>query len=1143
MVMKRNMMRRNLLKSILRSLGRYLAIVAIIALGCGIFVGLKVTKNDMLATGQEYMDSQNMFDLQLLSTYGWGEEQVRQIAQLDGVADAEGAVYLDVFAGMKGDDENVYRFHTIPESVNRVYLLTGRMPEKPDECLVDGEYYGEEMLGQKIIVSANNDEAALDSLNYTTYTVVGCISTPLYMDITRPSTTLGSGSVLTYIYVSPEALDVDYYTEIYVTMEGSWENYTDAYDDAANALAEQLKMEIEPLAQERFEQLLADTEASYAQGLAEYEDGLAEYESGKAEAQQQLADALKELEDAQKEINDGWLVIGEGEVQITEAQKQLDDAKAKLDAGTLELEASKSAAYTQLAEAQTALLEKYKQVTDGLNQVNDGLTQIDDGICQIDDGLDQISESLPLLELMVDVLQTSVELTQSAIDAAEKSGDETLLEKLRTQLTEQTAELEEYQTQLESVLTTQTELQATREDLVKQRTELEATHKQLTDAKNQVDLGFLELESNQLAAENQFAAAESTIKAGYLELEAGQAELEAKKAELEAGKQELTEGQAQLDEGRAEYEKGKAEAEAELADAEAKLSEGAQQLADARRTIDEMAAPGVYVMNRNTNAGYVALDSNSDIVSGVARVIPAFFLLIAALVCITTVTRMIEEERTQVGTLKALGYSNFAIMGKYLWYSGSAAIVGCVLGIGIGSVFFPNLLWNAYGIIFNIRPDVVLLVDWKLSLLVAFGYIAVSTLVTWLCCRRTLREVPSELIRPRAPAAGKKTLLEYLPFWRKLSFLNKVMLRNVVRYRQRLLMMLVGIGGCTALLLTGFGMRDTIVDIANVQFENVNHFDLQIYFSDGRDDGAKEAFLQELKNEGITDEAGFFYQTSVELEYDSAVRDIYLISADDGIKDYISFNWVGEEQGMPDVGEAFLSAGITEILGIGLGDTVTVRNSDMQTLTLTVAGIYENHIYNYVFVTPETVQEQWGSTPLDQMAFILVDEGSDVHEASAKVSTFDDVINVTVCEDTASMFDSMMDAMNLLLLVVIICAGILGAIVLYNLTNININERIREIATIKVLGFNAAETSAYVFKENILLTLLGTVFGLALGRWFLDFVMDNIKIDMVWFKVRLTFPSYIYAVLLTLLCALLVDLIFHRRLDKINMAEALKSVE
>ncbi len=1143
MVMKRNMMRKNLTQTIRRSLGRYLAIVAIIALGCAIFVGLKITKTDMVLTGQDYMDKQNMFDLKLLNTYGWTQTQVEDIAKLPGIADAEGCVYLDAYANFAGGEDSVFRFYRMPQSVNKPYLLSGRLPAHPDECLVDGSYFGEDAIGGTVRVSQGNEKDTLAAFAQTEYTIVGRVSSPLYMDMTRGNTTIGSGTLATYIFVPEEALDVDYFAEIYVTLQGDFTVYSDVFTKKMDEAAEAMKTDLLPLAQNRLDSLKADAYEQLKEGEAEYADGLKQYQEGKQEAEQKLADALQELLDNQAKLDEGLLELEDAEKQLTDAQTQLDEGKAKLEASRLELENAKSEAYIKIAEAYTELMENYKLVSQNLPQVEDGLAQIQDGIAQIDDGLAQIQQNRPLLELMVSLAKSQVDATKAALDLAEQGRDETLKQTLRQRLEEQSGQLAEYQTQLDTLDKTKEELEATRADLMNQQQELQQTHKTLKESLAAMEMGFKELETNKQVADNQFSAAEAQINAGSLELEAGQTELDGKKAEFEAGKQELLDGQAKLEQGWAEYESGKADAEEEFAKAEAELADARKALDDARKEIDTMAQPEVYALTRNTNAGYLGLDSNSDIVSGVAQVLPVFFLLIAALVCITTLTRMVEEERTQIGTLKALGHSNRAIMGKYLWYSVSAAIIGCVLGVAVGCTFFPVLLWNAYGIIFNIRPDIVLSMDWALSLGITAAYLGSSTLVTWYCCRRILREVPAQLIRPKSPEAGRKIILEYLPLWQKLSFLNKVMLRNVVRYKQRLLMMVIGIGGCTALLLTGFGLSDTIVGLADTQFEKVTHFDIQVVFSEGKGQEAQTAFEEKLREDGIADSAGFFYQTSAELEFDSKARELYLIAADRGINGYMTFQADGRELPLPGKDQALLSVGIAQIMGVSVGDTITVRSSDMRSMTVTVSGIYENHVYNYVVVAPETVQSQWAVEPEPQMAYLQVKNGTDVHDANGKLTAMEEILSTQVCEDTADMFNSMMEALSLVIAVIVFCAGLLGAIVLYNLTNININERIREIATIKVLGFNAAETSAYVFKENILLTVLGVIFGLPLGVWFLDFVMEHIKIDMVWFKTNLTLPSYLWSVALTLLCAAVVDFVFHNKLQRINMAEALKSVE
>lgn len=1142
MVMKKNMMGKNLRQTIRRSLGRYLAIVAIIALGSGMFVGLRVTKTDMVKTGQTYTDEQNMFDLRLLNTYGWDRDAVDAVAAIEGVSCAEGNVHLDAYAQIGGSGEDsVYRLHSIPESINQVYLLGGRMPTAANECLVDGSRYGDSILGSTVTVSLNNSTDTLDNLAYHTYTVVGYISTPLYMDMTRDNTTLGNGTLDTYIYIPDDTFLVDYYTEIYVTIPGDWTIYTQDYSDAMDTMADILKTEITPMANDRYEALKADAQSQYSAGWAEYQDGLTAYQEGKAELKAQLSEALAQIEEGQAEVDGNRAALEEGEAQISDAQTQIHDGQSQLDQSRLELEKAKAETYSALADANAKLLENYKTVTESLKQVRSGMKQIDDGIAQVDDGMDQIDDAMSQLDLAINLAQIQVSALESSLKAAQQLGNQELITQLQDQLDSQQESLDGYLTQKTQAEQVRAELEMTRSELVTQREELETTEATLEAAIDTIHDGIMEAEAGKRQADNEFAAALAQIEAAQLELELAQAELNTRIQELNDGKTALAEAQAELDQARADYESGKTEAEAELAEAKAKLDEAYLELADARQTIHDMNEPDVYALTRDTNAGYLALDSNSSIVSGVAKVFPLFFLLVAALICITTMSRMVEEERTQIGTLKAMGYSNWAIISKYIYYSLSAALIGCGVGTVVGSVVFPWILWNAYCIILNITPGVELVIDWPLCIGVLLSYAVVSTLVTWYCCRRTLREVPAQLIRPKAPKAGKKIFLEYFPFWNKISFLNKVMFRNVFRYHQRLLMMLVGIGGCTALLVTGFGIRDSIVDIVDVQFDEVTMYDMQVYFTESLTREDEDAFREEVRQSA--DSVGFFYQSTVEAEFDGKTRDVFLIASDEGIGRFIDFHMDGQKLTMPGLNEAYLSAGAAELLGLEVGDTVLVRDADLNSLNVTISGIYENHVYNFLIVTPETIQHQWGEMPANQMAFLNLREGVDAHGLGAEITAMDGVMNLTICADQADAVNSMMDAMVLVVITVVVCAGLLAMIVLYNLTNINITERIREIATIKVLGFNAGETAAYVFKENTLLSVMGAAIGLIGGRFLLEFVMSQIKIDMVWFLPRCSVRSYVSSVILTVLSAVLVDFIFYFRLEKINMAEALKSTE
>lgn len=1137
-------MRKNVRQTILKSLGRYIAIVAIIALGSGMFVGLLSTKSDMVATAQKYLDEQNMFDLRLLNTYGWSAKDVEEISQMSGIVDAEGSISIDVFARYRqGAEETVFRLHSIPNKVNQVYLLGGRMPQSPDECLVDGYHADDSVLGLQFTVSDSNNEDTLDSLSERTFTVVGYVNSPLYMDLSRGNTTLGSGSLDSFVYIPEEAFNVDYYTEIGVTIEGDYEVYTEEFTQAMEDMAEKLEPGVTLIAQDRLIQLKADAESEYADGMKEYEDGQAEYEKGKQEALDKLAKGLKELEDGQAELDANWATVLDGEKQIEDAEKTLDENEALLVTSKQQLASSKADAYAQLAQAYADLMQNYKDVSAGLTQVEDGLAQIEEGIPQLEDGLEQIASGIEQMDLVIGLLESSIDLTQGLLDLEKNSliVNEDRVKQLEEQLESQQAKYDEYAAQRQELVDMQNEYTAQLEELKATQAELKKTKATLQEAMSQIELGFKEVENQQLQAENQFASAEAELESGELQLEAGRKELEAKKQELSEGRAALEEAQAELDKGWEEYEKGKAEAEAELAEAEAQLLDVKQQLDDARETIDGMTDAEVYILDRNTNVGYLAVDNNSDIVSGVSRVFPAFFLLVAALVCITTMTRMVDDERTQIGILKALGYSNGAIIGKYLFYSGSAAVIGCGFGVIVGSVVFPIILWEAYGIILSLTPSIVLKLNWPLCMVVVVAYTIVSMLVTWYCCRRELREVPAELMRPKAPTAGKKIWMEHLPFWNNISFLNKVMFRNVFRYRQRLLMMLVGICGCTALLLTGFGLRDSIVDIVDYQFKDVTVYDISVYFSEGQTREEQEDFCEALR--GDVNQIHFFHQASVELDHNNQIRDIYLMVSDEGIKEHMDFHRGSKSMDMPGIGETYLTVGVAEAMGISEGDTITIRNSDMRTLTLTVAGIFDNHVQNFAIVLPETIADQWGKIPELQMAYVKVADNQDVYAASAKISEMDDVMNVSISQDLAEQVGSMLEALDLVVITVVICAGLLAVIVLYNLTNISITERIREIATIKVLGFNSKESAAYVFKENLLLTGMGAVIGLVAGIFLLKFVMSQIKVDMVWLTARPAAISFVWAVLLTMLSACFVDFLLYFKLEKINMAEALKSVE
>ena len=1153
MVMKRNMMRKNLYRSIRKSLGRYVAIVAIIGLGASMFVGLLMTKSDMIATGQKYMDDRNMFDLRLVSSVGWDLDHVNEIAGMEGVVDAEGLIYQDVIVRVgKADDNTVHRFYAMPETINRLRLIGGRMPQKPDECLADGFHADDSILGTTVTLSDENSDDVLESLNSRTYTVVGYISTPLYMDLNRGTTTVGSGSLSGYFFLPRNAFDVDYYTEIHITIPGSYDVYTEEYNLAMESAAERLEPLLKPLVEARREQVLVEAEAEYEDGLVQYQQGYRDYLEGKYQAVMELTDAKAQLDAAEKKILAAEKQIPSGESQLAEGKKTLEQTEKMVQSGRELLEFSKTAAYRPLDLAQTQAQNNYASAAARLQEIDDEIAALDDQIQQLSGGVDELRQvefRLGQLNLTIPGLESAIRSTQRALDAAKRfpNVNAELIAQLESALTDLNSRYASAVAERDELLPRRDELTAQVQPNLEQLAELYRQRQELVLRRYPVAVEVSALEDtlqtiadSRAALDAQFATTEEALQSVEAQLADGRNQLAAAELQLREAKAALETGRQQLADGKREYEQGVLDAENQLQDAATQLVDARMQLADARKTIDGITGD-VYVLDRNSNLGYNSLESSSDIVQGVARVFPAFFLLVAALVCITTMTRMIDEERTQIGTLKALGYSNAAIIGKYLFYAGSGAVVGCGLGVLLGSMVFPTILWEAYKIMLLLTDEIILQFNWWLCGIVVAVYTAAMLLVTWYCCRKTLREEPAELIRPKAPDPGKKILLEYLPFWNKISFLNKVTIRNIFRYRQRLAMMLVGIGGCTALLLTGFGLRDSIVNVVDFQFENVTVYDMTVYFRDGQTEDDQAAFRQEVGRDATAIQ--FYHQTSIELEHDGHTKEIYLIAAEPEVREFIHLYSGDTQLQTPAGGEVLLSVGVAEAMGIHTGDTIRMRNAEMQMLTLTVSGIYDNHVENYAIVSPESILDQWGELPAQQMAFIKVAEDADVYSVSARIADIEDVMNVSVSDDFANMVRSLMDALDLVVWVIVFCAGLLAAIVLYNLTNININERIREIATIKVLGFNSGETAAYVFKENLSLTAIGALLGLILGKFLLMFVMSQIKIDMVWFKDIALPPSYLYSVLLTVLSAVIVDFVFYFKLEKINMAEALKSVE
>ena len=902
----KSMMAKTTLREIKQSFGRYLAILAIVALGVGFFSGLKVTTDSMTVSADKYLQKTQLFDYRLLSTLGFEEADVEALSGREDVRAVEGAVSADIIYINAQGNESVIRAHSLTRQINQAVLVAGRLPESGDECVVDSALYGEEAIGTKIVLSENNAEEDLDNFAFQEYTISGIIQSPYYIQFERGNTSLGNGRVSGFMYLLPEGFQMEYYTEIFVKFDEDYLLYSEAYE----AYMEEKESVWETYVKE--------------QGQRRYDS-----------------------------------IIDEANEELLNAEKELQDKKA---------------------EAETELLDARK--------------------------------------------------------------------------------------------------------------DLEKAEQEIAD---------------------------------------GEAELADAEAELADGKKELADGWQ-------EYEDAYAEFEEEIADAEAKLL-------DARAEIADIKMPDTFVFGRDTNIGYVCFENDSGIVDGIAIVFPVFFFLVAALVCMTTMNRMVEEQRTQIGVLKALGYSEGSIMGKYLFYSGSAALIGSVAGFMLGTSMIPYVIWVVYKIMYRMGSFSYVF-DWKLAMVSLIVAICCTMGTTWVSCRRELKAVAASLMRPKAPKAGKRVLLERLTFvWKRLNFLQKVSVRNVFRYKKRFFMMIIGISGCTALLLTGFGISDSVKNIANKQYEEIHIYHLSVSLQEDFRTEKEEEALQVMEEQGLTYLPAL--ETSMDMETGGQVKSVNLIvvANPENMDGFISLHTKdGERIDYPKAGEAVIAGQLAENFKIKTGDSIWLYDEDRNAIQVKISGICENYVYNYVYLSPETYESQIG-TPEYKTLYANAQEGTDLHMAAAALMKAENVSMVNVSEDVKERFSGMMGRLDYVVLVIILCAGALAFIVLYNLNNINITERIREIATIKVLGFYQRETAKYVFRENTVLTALGCAIGLFLGKLLHAYVMYKAKIDMVSFDVHIQWTSYLYSVILTFVFAWVVNRMMAGKLNRINMAESLKSVD
>lgn len=1208
----KNAMRKDFWREIQHTRSRFFSIMILVALSVAFLSGLKATAPDMKRTGDDYLDSLHLADIQVLSTLGLTDEDIAALRAQDKVEDAEGEYVIDAFASSDSLDAVVKVLSLTGRGINEVLLRDGRMPARADECVVEENMLSlmSISIGDTITLTPGDDLS--DALAQDTYTVVGTVRSPVYLAVERGTSTLGSGTVKAYLYLPREAFTLDYYTAAYVRVSGAAEMtafYSD-YDDYIDAVIDELEPFGDARAQLRHDDLVDEA-------TEKLDDAQKELDDAKAEADEKLGDAQKELNDARRNLDDGWKDYYDGQQELKDARVELDDAKIELDDGEMQ--------YLNGMEEYEDALDEYEkgraEYEDGLAQYEDGVKELESGEKELAAGRRQLESGERQLEELAKTVTDALAGTGSPYaggpgkllddlgrgDSAAIAATDGALGGIRAQLTggiaQTQSKIDEMQDQLVTVNTAIDQLSQIPPEYMTPEQEQMLAEAQA--AKPQLEAGIAtaqatkaELEENlsQLnsISASSLAASKRELDDGWDEYYAGEAELDAGRKELRDAKMELDDAKAQLDDapaqladakkelsdarkklddgwkdyydgeeqyadgvkelsdayteltdGERDYRKGLREYADGKAEADEKIADAQEKITDARRKVADIDSCEWYIFSRSYNPGYTGFGQDADRMANLASVLPIIFFLVAALVCLTTMTRMVEEQRVQIGALKALGYSRLAISWKYIGYGLLPSLVGGVLGLVIGYILFPKMIFTAYQIMYQM-PDIELHAYTDISLFSVLAAVACTTVATLWACLATLRETPASLMRPRTPKAGKRVFLEYIkPLWRRMSFIHKVTARNLFRYQKRFWMTVIGIGGCTALIIAGFGMRSSLLFTMSRQYDELFHYSAQVTLADNalpEERAAVEDFLEHDSRVVNYIPCAASSATVVTPSY-STTAYVEVMASDEIGKVVDLFDYKsGDPITMGDEG-VYIDQKLSELLKVSVGDTFFL-DGDVRG-DVTVAGIYEHYTGHFIYMTPGYYGNALHADG-EPNAYLLNFTSDDTDTCNAifeKLLDMSGVATTSRMRDTQDTYMHSMERVDFVVVIIILAAAALAMVVLFNLSNINITERQRELATIKLLGFYDGEVSAYVYRENIVLTVFGILMGCFMGHWLHIYLVRSTEIDLMMFG-RQTAPSaYVYAAILTALFSLLVNVLAHFRMKKIDMVESLKSAE
>lgn len=1116
-------MKKSLLKDSIRQIKntfkRFLSILLIVLLGVGFFAGMQATSPDMKEAIDEYFDAQNMMDIEVISTLGLTYDDINALKNIEGVSQVNPAYSFD--ASINTDKKDiVIKIESIPEDINKITLLDGKLPDNYDECVVEegflsgtqyniGEYITINPEKMETSVLNSEEDASEDTdknsseevsvVKNNKIKIVGTVKSPQYISRSRGTSKLGSGTVNYYMYIPKENINMSVYTVAYVTADGAieLETYNEKYDE----LISNIKDEIEEISEERKQ---------------------TRYEEIVNEATEKLNDAQNKYNEEKKKAED----------ELTDAENKINYAKEQVSSGEEELARNKKKAQTEFANADKQIQDAENQIAETKEQLNNKRAEAEEKINNAQAQLDTLKSTKEQYDILLSQ-KAELEKQISTIDEALKLLNQdavTNAEEIR-ELTAQKNALAESLNKINYAINT------IEVALLKQGIQANNLSNTISEIEAQISSGKQEL----VNAENQISDAE-------IELEKNKTELANTK---KATNRQLEKAEIQLEEARAEIEENEIKLQDAKSEAEEKLDEAQQKLNDARTQISKIKKPTWYILDRNSNYGYVEYVQDTDRIANISKVFPAVFFIVAALISLTSMSRMIEEQRVQIGTLKALGYNKIDISIKYIIYALLATMIGGIIGMSIGFYLIPNIIWSMYEMMYTL-PEVQL--KYRLNIgLIGLIFALICTLgATIYTCINQLKEKPANLMLPRAPKPGKRILLEKIKFiWSRFKFTQKVTARNIFRYKKKFLMTIIGVAGCTALIVAGFSIRDSVSQMIPKQYGEIFKYDGIITLNDDVTNSQIQDEIEKIGQEEIIDSTMSCYMKTAEITNieNSQTLNLVVINSNDNISNFINIRSRKNKTIYSlDNEKVIISEKIAKLLNIKVGDKITIKNTDNIEKDVIVGAISETYINHYIYMSSNLYNTLYGENSYKPNTILIKEkENTEIDQEEKLGKTLldnkDIASGVSFLSNTKDVFGEVMDKMQLVVYILIISAALLAFAVLYNLSNVNISERIKELATLKVLGFYNKEVFNYITKETRILTGIGIILGLVGGYFLGMYIIKTCELDMLMFVQEVKPMSFVYGFVITIIFAEIVNIAVKHTLKKISMADSLKSVD